>query len=304
MDIKSLLLFRIEDIHPAFYDYRHQVPIKSIIEDLRREYSLIIRVKDIENLCASHLLDFSFDGRNIKMLPQSATTRICFLKILQREFSYSIEQLQQLMACENYLVREFLTKTEMMTISEFKKGKYIKKLSDDDQKKFRSVFSTVGKFYHQVLEGYSPQVKFLRGEELPKFNTIDWVATRSAMEDFNFLNFFRTPYYSLEVNAKEANIRIFDYQEVDATALRNIEKIYTYFRGKIGIKWKGWGEKSGRRIALQQRNEYLRTIYKQWRKEKPMVAREILLTKLEEYTAKIGLSISSERISRIIYPMK
>ena len=118
------------------------------------------------------------------------------------------------------------------------------------------------------------------------------------------IDFFRTPYFSIEINGKEIDIKILNHQKVDANTMRIINRIYTVFRNRLGSRKKRWGEDSGRRLAIAQRDKNLRKLYAQLRNEKPNVASSRLYDQLEEWTHKIGLPIFTERIKKIVYSKK
>jgi hypothetical protein len=100
------------------------------------------------------------------------------------------------------------------------------------------------------------------------------------------------------------NISIRDPGRVNARFMRRIEKYYTKFRENLNIPKKQWGEISGRKKLLAERNKYLRTRYKELRGDKPYAAAEKQLDKvLEEIKTKFG-EISHARAERIIYKKK
>lgn len=165
----------------------------------------------------------------------------------------------------------------------------------------------IASYYRQILQGYSPHVEFSKysmGKEDLNFNDINWKWTLEIVEGVDYIDFFRTPFFMIEMNGKEIDIKIMDLQKVDAGVMRMINKIYTIFRERAGNKKKAWGENSGRKIAIQQRDDNLRKLYAVFRKEKPRVASWRLVEQLEEYSKKIGLPVSAERIKRIIYCSK
>ena len=165
----------------------------------------------------------------------------------------------------------------------------------------------ISSYNNQILQGYSPQVEFSRyslDKNNLNFEDINWDYTFKTINGFDYIDFFRTPNFILEINNNVVDIKILNTQEVDAATMRIIDKIYTIFRERLGRKRKAWGENSGKKIAIQQRDENLRKLYAQLRNDKPNVASWRLLETLEEYSKKIGLPISAERIKRIIYCSK
>ena len=168
---------------------------------------------------------------------------------------------------------------------------------------------SVRHYYDKMLGGYSPQVEF-KDQEMSvgrlEFGMIDWAETMESVQEYNkFIDFFRTPYFSIEINGPEIPIKITDPQQVSAPLMRRIEKIYTIMKGRLGRKRKSWGENSGRRLLIRKRDEEMRKLYANWRKATPNVGSNILIDRLCEYTKKVGTPVSSiERIKRIIYTKK
>jgi hypothetical protein len=175
---------------------------------------------------------------------------------------------------------------------------------DEGERKF-----SVRHYYDKLLNGYSPQVEFK--EPKPpigdlRFELIDWDETMYAVQEYNkFIDFFRTPYFSIEINGAEMAINITEPQQVNAPLMRTMEKIYTIMKGRLGHKKKGWGENSGRRLLIQRRDEEMRKLYKQWRETTPNIGSNILIERLFKYAKKTKAPIFSiDRIKRIIYSKK
>ena len=83
--------------------------------------------------------------------------------------------------------------------------------------------------------------------------------------------------------------------------MRNIQKYYTKFRENLNVPKSRWGEKSGAKIRLEERNRLMQTIYQNLREEKPMVSQEKLIEKvIKEVSPKYG-EVSHSRAERIIY---
>lgn len=156
--------------------------------------------------------------------------------------------------------------------------------------------------YSQVMHGYSPQVDFLK-DGMCKDEQINWWGTlwNLSMPE-RYVDFFSTKSFSLEVNGKEVVIKIKEPENASSSMMRTIEKIYTIFKKRIGCKRKKWGEVSGRRELIKERDEELRRLYAQWRKEKPNVASARLIEQIEAHSEKLGMPVRSiERIKRILY---
>lgn len=196
-----------------------------------------------------------------------------------------------------------------------------KDLSEDEKRAVKiSAFETqsfdeierklsVRYYYNKMLSGYSPQVEFKDQDVTARkleFGMIDWDETMGSVQEYNkFIDFFRTPYFSIEINGPEIPIKITEPQQVNAPLMRTIEKIYTIMKSRLGHKRKGWGENSGRRSLIRKRDEEMRRLYANWRRTTPNVGSNILIDRLCEYTKKVGAPVSSiERIKRIIYTKK
>ncbi len=200
----------------------------------------------------------------------------------------------------------YLSKRRWSDLSEDEKREVIitafqTQLSDETERRL-----SMKHYYNKMLSGYSPQVEF-KDQEMTagelEFGMIDWGETMESVEGYNrFIDFFRTPYFSIEINGAEILIKIIDPQQVSAPLMRTIEKIYTIMKGRLGRKRKGWGENSGRRILIRMRDKEMRRLYANWRKMTPNVGSNILIDRLCEYSKKVKIPVTSiERIKRIIY---
>ena len=161
-------------------------------------------------------------------------------------------------------------------------------------------------YYNKILSGYSPQVEFKKPEAARgqlDFRQINWDETIDSVKMYaQFIDFFATPYYTVEIRGKGIDIRITHPQEVNIPMKGVIDKVYTVFKSRLGYKRKGWGERSGRKRLIEQRDEKLRKLYSIMRQEKPNVASGILIDRLIEETKKTEFPVLSiERIKRIIY---
>jgi len=173
----------------------------------------------------------------------------------------------------------------------------------------RERISSMKHYYDKILKGYSPQVAFKDPKptkEKLRFELIDWNETMDTVQEYNkFMDFFRTPYFSIEINKEEILIWITAPQKVSAPLMRRIEKIYTIVKSRLGYKRKAWGESSGRKLFIQKRDEEMRRFYADWRKTTPNIGSDILIERLCKYTQKVGTPVlSAERIKRIIYSNK
>ena len=161
-------------------------------------------------------------------------------------------------------------------------------------------------YYNKILSGYSPQVEFKKPKAVRgqlDFRQINWDETIDSVKMYvQFIDFFATPYFTVEISGKGIDIRITHPQEVNIPMKGDIDKVYTIFKNRLGYKRKGWGERSGRKRLMEQRNEKLRKLYAIMRQEKPSVASGILIDRLIEETKKTEFPVLSiERIKRIIY---
>jgi hypothetical protein len=161
-------------------------------------------------------------------------------------------------------------------------------------------------YYNKILLGYSPQVEFkkpgtVRGRL--DFGQINWDETIELVKIYTqFIDYFTTPYFTVEINGKGIDIKITHPKEVNTPMKGAIDKVYTVFKNRLGYRRKGWGERSGRKRLMEQRNEKLRELYSMMRKEKPKVASRFLIDRLIEETKKTEIPVLSiERIKRIIY---
>jgi len=163
-------------------------------------------------------------------------------------------------------------------------------------------------YYNKILHGYSPQVEFEEsgeGEKSIGFEKIDWYDTFwNTQEYLDLIDFFKTPYFSLEFEGKEIVTRK-DPEQVTAPLMRKIDKLYTIFASRVSKKRKRWGENSGRRQLIENRNREIRKLYAEWRKVKPTVASEVLLTKLCKHVEEKRMpACSTDSLKRIIYSKK
>lgn len=116
-------------------------------------------------------------------------------------------------------------------------------------------------------------------------------------------SFFSTPEFMLEMKDNgKINIEIREPGKVDARYMRRIEKVYNAFRDKqINPTKSSWGEKSGIKKKLKERDQVLRERYIALRKSFPSKSAERQLERIvDEVSSQYG-RISIERAKRIIY---
>lgn len=165
----------------------------------------------------------------------------------------------------------------------------------------------IGAYNNQILQGYSPQVEFMKhmlGETSLDFSEIDWQRTVRSTKDLEYIEFFRTPYFIIELQEGVIIFKILDPARVEANLMRRINKLYTIFRQRLDTPRKPWGVNSGRRINISQRDENMKKMYRKMRKEKPNVGANIHIASVVEWTKEIGLPVSEATARRIIYPIK
>jgi len=117
--------------------------------------------------------------------------------------------------------------------------------------------------------------------------------------------FFATPEFYIGYGDNNTiNISIRDTQKVDSHYLREIEKYYNRFRNFLKIPKKKWGEKSGKKKELDERDRHLKETYKKLREQMPTLKAERHIEKaIDEISIEYGV-ISPERAQRIIYSKK
>lgn len=199
-----------------------------------------------------------------------------------------------------------LSKWKWKSLSREHKDELVKIAFEQQVYDERERISSIKHYYNKILSGYSPQVQFKEPGSSNKelgFGQIDWDETIDSVKMYaQFIDFFATPYFSVEVNSKEIIIKITNPEEVNTPFKGVIDRIYTVYKNRLGYRRKGWGERSGRKRLMEQRNEKLRKLYSMMRKEKPSVASSFLIDRLIEETQKTDIPVSSvERIKRIIY---
>ena len=199
-----------------------------------------------------------------------------------------------------------LSKWKWKTLSGEHKDELVKIVFEQQFNDERERISDMKHYYNKILFGYSPQVEFkkpaaVRGQL--DFRQINWDETIDSVKMYvQFIDFFATPYFTVEISGKGIDIRITHPQEVNIPMKGVIDKVYTVFKSRLGYKRKGWGERSGRKRLIEQRDEKLRKLYSIMRQEKPNVASGILIDRLIEETKKTEFPVLSiERIKRIIY---
>jgi hypothetical protein len=199
-----------------------------------------------------------------------------------------------------------LSKWKWKDLSKEQKDELVKVVFEQQLSDERKRRSDMRQYYNKILSGYSPQVELKTPEaamEKLDFGQINWDDTVETVKMYaRFIDFFATPYFTVEVDKNKVIIRITNPREVNAPFKGAIDKIYTVFKNCLGFKRKGWGERSGRKRLMEKRNENLRKLYLTMREKQPMVASEILIDRLIEETKKTKIPVlTTERIKRIIY---
>jgi hypothetical protein len=294
-----------EALESKYYDFRVLKSINWVIKRTKEKYGVKINKSSISELCQLKLLDFRKDKNGSILFPLFIPERIAFIKTLQSKFNYTTPMLQQIIAIEDRAIRSIPLlppryKSLFEQVKGTKKGRQGRKRDE-----FVRIF-WVGGYHNQLLQGYSPQVRF-KGALL-QFNNIDWEETLRLIREVDSpidLDFFRTPYFLIGWSGKNIIIEIVDPGKVNADMMQTIvEKVYTVFRSKSKFPRKRWGKKTGRRFKISWRNRYLRMLYQEMRKREPLIPMYRLMRPLVEWTEIIGYGISIERVRKIVHSRK
>jgi len=226
-------------------------------------------------------------------------------KRIKRLIAELVQNTESSIASIEEIVAE-LSKWKWKDLSKQQKDEVVKVVFEQQLYDERERISDMKYYYNKILSGYSPQVEFKRPEAARgrlDFGQINWDETIDSVNMYaQFIDFFATPYFSLEINGRGIIIKITNPKEVSTPLKGVIDKIYTVFKNRLGYKRKGWGERSGRKRLMEKRNEKLKELYSMMRKEKPNVASRFLIDRLIEETKKTEIPVlSTERIKRIIY---
>lgn len=226
-------------------------------------------------------------------------------KRIKRLIAELVKNTEESIAAIEEVVSE-LSRWKWKDLSKEQKDELVKVVFEQQFNDERERISDMKHYYSKILFGYSPQVEFKEAETARgklDFSKINWDETIDSVKIYaQFIDFFATPYFTVEINGKEIDIKIKHPEEVNIPMKGVIDKVYTAFKNCLGYKRKGWGERSGRKRLMEKRNEKLRELYSIMRKEKPTVASRFLIDRLIEETKKTEFPILSiERIKRIIY---
>jgi len=157
----------------------------------------------------------------------------------------------------------------------------------------------------KLLFGYSPQITF----NSPIFTKtwylddaekhIDWKESINNVNNLD-LDFLRTPMFKMERKKDKIKINVFKPNAVDSGVIRQLERVYLIFRRKLGVKRLAWGEVSGARAKIKERDKILRDHFKKIRASAPSA--EIAFDRLQEFLPSIWTKpLSSERMKRVVY---
>ncbi len=152
-----------------------------------------------------------------------------------------------------------------------------------------------------VHHGYSPQVVIrLSYQKALSFEEVDWEASLKNVKAGKLLSFFRTPDFELERVKNRIDLHIYHPKNIDSELWRKIGLVYTAFRNRLGVKKRGWGEVSGIKERIDERDTKLRKKYKRLRHSSPSA--EIAFDRLLELMPSIwGKPLSLERTKRVVY---
>ena len=280
------------------FDYRNLISIDTVISTCSR-YHIKISPAEIKKLCEQKLLVAAIkEGK--EHFPQFVPERILFIRILQSQFNYPLTYLQQIVACEDRIISGVVDpdiRRCLLQLFRVEEGKAKASFCDDE---IRSLMAF--KYRGPIQHGYSPQVEFKNYDSRRGKGEINWEQTNRKIRELDHVEFFSTPDYCLGIDQGKISICIRKPRNVEATAMRMIGTLYTIYRGRLVKGRKRWGENSGRKDRINQRDENIRKLYKEYRAKNPRVAVEIHYGKLVDYAASVGLPVSRERIKRILYP--
>ena len=254
-------------------------------------------------------LKFERDGRKEYLKTLDAIDKKYEDDIKKKKIKRLVAELVQKTETNIIAIEEVVTelsKWKWKDLSKQQKDELIKVVFEQQFYDERERISNIKHYYNKILSGYSPQAEFKKPElakEKLDCGQIDWDKTIDSVKMYaQFIGYFTTPYFTVEINGKGIDIRITNPKEVNTPLKGAIDKIYTVFKNRLGYGRKGWGERSGRKRLIKQRNERLRELYLTMRKAKPKVASELLIDRLIEETKKTDATVlSTERIKRIIY---
>ena len=254
-------------------------------------------------------LKFEQDGRKECLKVLDAINKKYADDVKKKKIKRSIAELVQNAEASIATIEEVvieLSKWKWKALSKQQKDEVVKVVFEQQLYDERERISDMKHYYNKILSGYSPQVEFKKSETERgrlDFRQINWEETIESVKMYSqFIDFFATPYFSVEIDRKAITIKITNPKEVSTPLKGAVDKIYTIFKSRFGYRRKGWGERSGKKQLMEQRNEKLRKLYSMMRKEKPNVASGILIDRLIEETKKTEIPVlSTERIKRIIY---
>jgi hypothetical protein len=128
----------------------------------------------------------------------------------------------------------------------------------------------------------------------------DWSLPKTANDD-NF-DFFATPEFLIYIDkSKKIQIEVRNPDKVDSHYMRKIGKVYSIFRSSFNPKKRKWGEKTGRKRIINERNKALKSIYGEMRIENPTASAERQLEKALEGIKNEYGELSIDTAKRIIY---
>lgn len=166
------------------------------------------------------------------------------------------------------------------------------------------IYDFMQEFSRMVGKGYSPQVVLFKNGAY-KFDNIDWVSTLENMKECEYFDFLDTPQFGVYYSGKSINITIKNPSVVNAKGIRKVEQIYTKL-SSIDREKKGWGENSGRRIKIEQRDKELIRLHKTLFKngKYPNSLDSFIDEVLVPYAEKVGLPLKPEGFMKVIHKKK
>jgi hypothetical protein len=104
------------------------------------------------------------------------------------------------------------------------------------------------------------------------------------------------------MQADKFEINVKDFDKVDAQLMRKIASIYSSYRKQTGFTKKGWGESSGRKDELLERDVMIFELVEEERRNGAVVD-EIAPT-VSEFLSGYGESISADTVRKIYYEVR
>jgi len=208
-----------------------------------------------------------------------------------------LKEIEEIIGKMKYVKEEHFRKEWLSTLNEKSIILYPDEMFDGE----------IGLFNSRILEGYSPQIRW-RHKFINKKKTIqeiDWKKTFEIVELYDFVSYFRTPEYLVELNKDVVNIKILNCHRVTSSEFRTIEKLFTIFRERISSFKLPWGVKSGKKSDLTQRNKNIKKVILNYLATTPKATKEKAYDEAKKYVEKMySKDLSLESIRKIDLSIK